>query len=246
MPVAGVPLLNRPQRVPSSNPRVRPETQYRDQHVIRLLACTAASLCIAIGAVKLWPVVRDHAPREPIYSTSGPEIIAIDDILPTTQPVQPPPPPAPLPPIVVPDDTILEEDLTFDEDFLRTDEIGLAHEVTPGDAAETEGASVRAESDPKPIRIAAPEYTRAAKRKNIRAEIVVAVVIDRHGRVEQSTIVDRFLLSEDDGLRQRVEELGYGLEESAVTAAERCLFRPARVNGLPVRSQHELSFKFGV
>lgn len=232
--------------MPLSNPQASPEAQYRDQHIIRLLACTAASLCIAIGMVELWPVVRDHAPREIIYTSSGPEIIAIDDILPTTQPAQLPPPPVPLPPIVVPDDTILEEDLTFDEDFLRMDDIGLAHEVTPGDVAETEGASARAESDPKPIRIAAPEYTRAAKRKNIRAEIVVAVVIDRHGRVEQSTITDRFLLSEDDGLRQRVEELGYGLEESAVTAAERCLFRPARVNGLPVRSQHELSFKFGV
>lgn len=228
-----------------SNPKIRPEAQYRSQHILRLLACTAAALGIAIGMVKLWPVA-EHAPREAIYSISGPEIIAIDDILPTTQPAQPPPPPAPLPPIVVPDDTILEEDLTFDEDFLRMDDIGLTHEVTPGDVAETEGASVRAESAPKPIRIAAPEYTRAAKRKNIRAEIIIAVVIDQQGRVEQSTIVDRFLLGEDNDPRQRVEELGYGLEESAVTAAKRCLFRPARVNGLPVRSQHELSFKFGV
>jgi protein TonB len=42
-----------------------------------------------------------------------------------------------------------------------------------------------------------------------------------------------------------VPSLGYGLEESALDAASRSLFRPAEQNGEPVATRTTITFTFG-
>ena len=167
---------------------------------------------------------------------------------PYSPPPGPRPPPAPLPPIIVPDDEIIEDEieLDFTDSYLPIDDPGLDQRLTPGDPIGAPTSTARVAVGPKPVRITEPEYTRAAKRKKIRAEVVIEVLIDEKGRVEASKIVERFLLGDGDDPKQPVALIGYGLEDAAMNAAARWLFRPARKNGTPVRSRHEVTFKFGV
>lgn len=218
----------------------------RTAYLIRVQASLAGSLLLLLMAVELWPIPKAAGRRDIIYATRDVETVLLDDIVPTRQLRQPPPPPAPLPPVVVPDDLILEDELDLDElDLVLEDTgAGLLPEPTPGDPIGEASSGTRADSAPKPVRIVEPEYPRAARRRNIRAEIVLSVIVDRRGQVEDATIVERYLLADES--RQPVAELGYGLDDAALGAAARWLFRPARKDGEAVRSQHELSFKFGV
>ena len=232
--------------MPPHDPQGRPEQRYRASHAEHVMACMAASLLILVLAVRYWPVPSDATPHDMAFLAPGPETIQFETVVPTAQRRQPPPPPAPLPPVIVPDDQIIEEELTLDGDFLPLEDPGLAHEVTPGDPIGAPVSGPRAETAAKAIRIVEPEYPRAAKRRKIRAEVVVNVVVDRQGRVETPTIVQRFLLGALDEPKQPVGQLGFGLEEAAISAAGRWLFQPARKDGAAVRSQHKLSFKFGI
>lgn len=208
----------------------------------------ATSLLLLVAAVNLWPVPGDYAPTDLVYTTRGPETIQIEEIAQTSQRRQAPPPPAPLPPIIVPNDEIIEEEaLELTDSFLTIEDPGVDQDFSPGLPEGSTTSTARVDTDPKPVRIVEPEYTREAKKKKIRAEVVVEVLIDDKGRVEASKVLERFLLGDDeDDPKQQVNLLGYGLEEAARSAAERWLFRPARKNGTPVRSSHALTFRFGV
>ena len=70
--------------------------------------------------------------------------------------------------------------------------------------------------------------------------------MDEQGRVAEAWVEKRFLLGDDTEPPREVEALGYGLEEAAMAAAERCIFRPARRNGVAVASETTLGFGFGV
>ena len=218
------------------------QQRYRALHATRVLGTLAASLLLLLGLVHFWPIPSGHDPLHGLYRASAPEVIAMEEIQPTLQRRKPPPPPAPLPPIVMPEDRILEDPQLLDADFLPADDPG------PPDVSAEEGPQqdALADSAPRPVRIAEPEYPRAARRRNIRAEITVVVEIDTRGRVVAHEITDRYLLGEDGQTRRPVETLGFGLEEAAVSAARRWMFRPARKQGRAVRSQYPLSIKFGV
>ncbi len=199
-------------------------------------------LLLAVVATRYWPQSAERAVDVTVTASRG-EAIAIEEIRPTRQSNDSrPPPPAPLPPVVVADDVILEQD-----EFDLTD--AFLPIESPGISAPPAGEAGDAEPDvfegPKPIRVVEPEYTRAAHRRNVRAEVVVGVRIDEEGRVQEAWVLKRFLLGDENEARE-VESLGYGLEEAAMAAAERCLFRPARKNGQAVASETTLGFGFGV
>ncbi len=223
------------------------EQHYRELHTIRVMAGLATSLLLLVALVNLWPVPSEPPPPDRIYTTRGPETILIEEIVQTNQRRRMPPPPAPLPPIIVPNDVIIEEALDFTDSFLPIEEPSIDKDFTPGQPEGQTASMARVTTDPKPVRIVEPEYTRAAKKKKIRAEVVVEVLVDEKGRVEASKVLERFLLgNKKDDPKQPVNLLGYGLEEAALSAAGRWLFRPARKNGTPVRSFHALTFRFGV
>ncbi len=222
---------------------------FREQHLLRIMASLAVTLLLLVAAVRLWPPPSDEAPEARVFSTQGQEVIQMEEIIPTSQALQTPPPPAPLPPVVVPDDVVIEEvELDFTDAFLPITDPGLDRLRKEGDAeGKTPARLARADTGPKPVRIVEPRYTREAERKKVRAEVVVEVLIDERGQVKQTKILERFLLgSKADDPKTPVEALGYGLEEAALSAAERWLFRPARENGQAVASYHTLTFSFGV
>lgn len=193
-----------------------------------------------IVLVRWWPDARQDAGAG-VHDVRGSEVIQVDEVRPTRHSNQlKPPPPAPLPPVVVADDVILEqEELDLTENFLPILENGVP---PPPDGS---GAPIAFEG-PKPVRLVEPEYTRAAERRKVRAEVVVSVRVDARGRVQEARVIRRYLLGDSEGAPREVESLGYGLEEAAMAAAERCLFRPARRNGEAVESETTLSFGFGV
>jgi protein TonB len=145
--------------------------------------------------------------------------------------------------VVVADDEIIDDyELELPDDFLVYSE----DEGDGTDAPEGEPSGTLPDLiEPRPVRIVEPEYTREAQRRKIRAEIVVEVFVDARGKVSESRVLERYLL-DDEEEREPVSILGYGLEESALSAAERCLFRPARFGGRAVSGYKTLRFSFGV
>lgn len=97
----------------------------------------------------------------------------------------------------------------------------------------------------KMVRVVAPVYTPEAKSKGIKARVNVAVQIDDTGKVAQAKIL-RMWLIDKKGNETPTESLGYGLEESAIVAANRYLFRPAKLNNKPIASNDVLELLFGV
>ncbi len=217
------------------------DISYRYGYHTRIMGTLVLVLLCAVAVVRWWPPAPSNEPASLPVTTRG-EMIEIEEIRPTRQSGDvKPPPPAPIPPIVVADDVILEqEEFDLSDAFLPL-EIPGATVPAPGTDAEEKVVF----EGPKPIRVVEPEYTRAAHRRKVRAEVVVGVKIDEQGRVQEAWVMKRYLLGEENEPRE-VDELGYGLEEAAMAAAERCLFRPARRNGQPVASETTLGFGFGV
>lgn len=215
----------------------------RHQYATRVLGCLAAALLLAIALVRFWPTGED-AP-DIVYSSRGTEAIQIEEIQPTSHAErQKPPPPAPLPPVVVPNDALVEDDpIEFEDANLLAEEFGEDERDQDGVANAT--AARRPDTNARLLRYVEPDYTRAARRNEVRARVVVEVQVDPSGRVQEATIIDRVLLNEGGQPQEQVSQLGYGLEEAALSAARQCLFRPAEANGEPVSTRTTLTISFG-
>ena len=213
-----------------------------DYYVARVLAGIIVAQVVVLLCIKLWPLSLPPQTLDVVYS--NPETIQMEEVVSTRQTRRAPPPPPPLPPVIRPEDIILEEDLVLDYDPLAT--TGPDLNQIPRDPEGAPSSGPATSEPPKPVRIVTPEYPRSAQRRKIRAEIVIAVIVDRRGRVQSPQVLERYLLNEKENTRTLVNELGHGLEEAAVNAALRSLFRPARRGGAAVNSEHRLSFKFGV
>ena len=213
-----------------------------DYYMVRVLAGVIAAQVLILLCIKLWPLPLAPKPLNVVYS--NPETIQMEEVVSTRQTRKAPPPPPPLPPVVRPENVILEEELMLDFDPLAVTGPDIAE--LPPDTEGSPSSGTTISEPPKPVRIVTPEYPRSARRRKIRAEIVIAVVVDKRGRVQSPQIFERYMLNEKENTRTLVDKLGYGLEEAAISAALRSLFRPARKEGVAVDSEHRLSFKFGV
>ena len=220
--------------------------QKSSMYRVRMLLSTVLAQLILIGLVHWWPSFSRSSPDTAIYDTRGQELIAIEEIQPTRQAQKPPPPPPPLIPVEVQDDLIIEEEIEISDQFLTLDEYAdelFEQQQLSGNVGKSSKAP---EVGPKPLRFVEPEYTRAARRKRVRAEVIVEVLVDEKGLVRNAKIVERFLYNGSGEEKELVSSLRYGLEESALAAAQRWMFQPARQNGQPVQSYTTLTFSFGV
>ncbi len=215
----------------------------RSRYVLRMMGSLIVVLLLMIGLVRLWPT-GDDAP-DLVYSDAGNETIHIEEIQPTSQsPERRPPPPAPLPPIVVPNEVVVDvEPIEFTDASLPIDEPG--EDAVRQDGADRAAAARPPDVNARLLRYVEPEYTRAARRRDVRAQVVIEVQVDERGRVQSAAVLERILLSEDGQPTRTVDRLGYGLEEAALTAARACLFRPARADGQPVPTRTTLTIRFG-
>lgn len=209
-----------------------------------MLASTVAALALAVLVVKVWPPPTGDPDVADLYQSTSQEVIEISEVVPTRQPASKPPPPVPLPPIEVEDEELLEQvDLQLDAGRLA-----IADDDQPVESEEVgETSSLpRSQSAARLVRFVPPQYTSEARRNDVKAEIVVEVDIDERGVVRTARVVRRYVLGDEDEPKQLVDHLGYGLEESAVNAARASQYRPARENGVPVRSLTEIYMSFGI
>lgn len=208
----------------------------------RLLGALVLVLVLAIALVQGWPL---PAPSEnaPPFRDRPPDRIQMRDVQPTSQSREKnPPPPAPLPPIVVPDEVLVKEEIDFGESQLRVETTGDDARLQEG--ADRATAARQPDTGARLLKNVQPTYPRDARRAEIRARIEVEVEVGASGRVRSATIRRCWRLR-PDGSAEPVDELGYGLEEAALAAAQRSLFRPARHRGEPVDSRKTLTFTFG-
>jgi len=208
----------------------------------RLLWALVAVLALAILIVQGWPVGAPSAPTE-LFRDRPDDRIQVRDVQPTSQSQEKtPPPPAPLPPVVVPDEVLVKEELEFGEAQLPVDRPEDDARLQEG--ADQATAARQPDTGARLLRNVQPTYPTSAREDEVRARIQVEVQIDPQGRVQSATVRRRWRVRED-GSVEPVEQLGYGLEEAALTAAERSLFRPARSSGTPVATRKVLTFTFG-
>ncbi|MCY4169995.1 MAG: hypothetical protein OXE59_00595 [Bacteroidetes bacterium] len=213
----------------------------RDGYTFRILGTLIIAQVLVVLSIKFWPLTSMDSPIDIVYI--NPEAIEMEEVVNTHQARPTPPPVAPLPPVIKPVDMIIPDDPLTDLDPLQINEtLSEPPIISVGSSSLT----IDNPSPPKPIRIVTPEYPRPAQRKRVRAEVIISVVVDKSGNVQSPQILERYLLSESGNVRTLVEELGYGLEDAAVSAALKSLFRPAKKGGMAVDGRHRLSFKFGI
>ncbi len=212
-----------------------------DHYTLRLLVCVLIAQVLVLLCIKLWPIPLIIDPLDITYS--DPEAIQMEEIITTQQSRLAPPPPPPLPPVIHPDEIILDDDLTID--FSPLTITGPPMDELPSEPNGNQSGTVPVTEPPKPIRIVTPEYPRSAQRRKIRAEVVITLIVDQQGNVQSPRVTEQYLLDPRGNSRTLVDELGYGIEEAAINAAMRSLFRPARKEGKIVTSNHTLTFKFG-
>jgi len=220
-------------------------TRRKERYPLHFLATLTLSLLLVNGAFMFWPS-PDTSSEGIVFDTRGQEIIQAEEIQQTRQEQRKPAPPIPAPPVVVPDDVVLDDvELEIADTSLLIDEAGTDEEVVDGTLTGNETAA-RADRSPSPVRIAHPIIPREAERRNIRAIIVVEVLIDERGRVLNSRISERYLVNKDASEREPVQMIGYGIEEAVLAAAEKHTFRPAIQDGKRVQSYTTLTFRIGV
>jgi outer membrane biosynthesis protein TonB len=236
--------------VPEPSPSSRLRTERHDRaYRSRILATLVASLGVLIVAFRFWPV-KERVVERP-YVAEPRERVPIELIEPTRQtPRAAPPPPPTLPPVEVPDDVpIPEEKIEFEvlETAPSTD-IALP-DLPPG--PETDGPEeapptfvARADRRPQTVSSVLPTYPPEAERRGIRARVRLRVRIDARGRLQEVEITDRFLL--DGDREQRVEEIGYGVEQAVLDAVNRTRFRPGRHEGRPVETYTTMTLSVGI
>ena len=93
--------------------------------------------------------------------------------------------------------------------------------TSPGSCSGVEPPSIRHEVK--------PDYTDEARRRNIRGDVLMEIVVKRDGTVTNVRVL---------------RGLGYGLDERAVEAVTQWSFNPATRKGVPVDVLVEVAMEF--
>jgi protein TonB len=208
------------------------------------------SLGVLILTFRLWPVEERAVERPAVVEAK--ERVPIELIEPTRQqPRAAPPPPPALPPVEVPDDVPIP-DVELEFEVLETaPSLDLAlPDLPPGPANDSPAEApptfvARADRKPQTMGFTPPAIPREAERRGIRARVRVRVRIDARGRLQEVEITDRFLIDGRDR-EERVDEIGYGVEQAVLDAVNRTRFRPGRHEGRAVETYTTMTVSVGV
>ena len=222
-------------------PEKKPDKFYR----VRILANIVLVELILIGLFKFWPNIKSTSHLPDITVSEHP--IVLQDMTITRQGGVPPMPPVPAVPIPVPNDQIIQDpipDLNI-SNILKLD--GLPGNNGSGGQGGGSGNIVKHPNQPPSVvKIVEPAVPSAAKKANIKVEIVVNFLVDTDGKVDKATITQIKLYSNNLKSYQIVKHIGYGIPQATIDAAMQWRFRPAQQNGKSVRAYTKHIFTFGI
>jgi protein TonB len=161
-------------------------------------------------------------------TTFIPEVIDIPDEIDIPEPPKEVPPP-PLP---------RELDPTADEDFEEEDVIPATQLPDLGDwrgrppIRESSGGFLAYETAPVPVKRVQPDYPDLARQAHAEGTVRVQVLVDATGRVVEVVVVQSDTVA--------------SLNQAALAAARRWLFRPALQRDTPVPARVVLQFHFSL
>lgn len=203
---------------------------YPYNYKVRMMGAIAAVQLLLLALVHFWPISES----EPTYYASeDDEIVRIQAPVRTTQQSKPPPPPAPSVPIPVPnDEPVPEEEIEFPREITADSYDSLS--VTAGQGGDGDDAiSGNPEVPPQIMRIEEPTFQNNSPEK---ADIYVSFLVNKKGTVEEATIEKIFLYDDDGRPTIRVDAVDAEVTKRTLSAALNWKFRPAKVNGKPVRA----------
>jgi protein TonB len=165
------------------------------------------------------------APEPKPYQLREKKIEVID--IPDEIYVPPPPPEVERPQL--PQEAEVSDEVDEEETIEETEFNPFQPPVAPPPRQQQE-AFVAFDEPPRPIRIQKPEYPDLARQAHAEGVVHVQVTIDETGRVIDAVVV------RSDTIKS--------LEEAAIRAARKCLFKPAKQRDVPVKARIVLPFRF--
>lgn len=209
----------------------------------RIMGSIVIAELFVLSVFSFWPVPdRERVYQDIVFSDS--EAI-IDEVQITTQKSSPPPPPKPRVPVPVPDDEVIEEEMLTLEDIDISEYTDSMSVIGLGKVGDSDQVASNPQLPPSVIRIVEPTVPDAAKRADIKAEIMVSFLVDKNGQVEEATISQIKLFNKDSKTFEMVDHIDYGLTHATLEAALQWRFRPAKNNGQAVKSYAKHFFTYG-
>ncbi len=220
--------------------------EYRNRIKIGIIVALVAMILV----FRFWPEQWvEPAPFEVPFNDR--EIIFID---PATITEQPPAPPAPTRPFVPVDsrldpviDVTDDLDLTLEPVNLTPITTGSAQSSGDGTTAGSEGARIvqRPSRPPSVVRIVEPVISESARKAKVRAEITVRFLVSAEGEVEEAEIIEIKVFDERSRGFEKANDIGHGLKEATLQAAQNWRFRPAQLGDEKVRAWFTGLFTIG-
>lgn len=223
----------------SNQKNISNDTPYR----IRIMVSIVAVEILVLLIFTFWPVEEKADSTDGINISN--DVIAINDVIRTTQQNRPPAPPKPQVPLPVPNDEVIQEDpINIDDLNLSEYSDSLSIEIT-GSNGDADVPVSSPQTSPQIRHIIEPTVPDAAKKADIKVEIWVEFLVDRQGNVAEATISKIKLYDQKTGNSRVVENINYGLTETTIDAALQWKFRPAQNNGKPVKAYTTQVFTYG-
>jgi protein TonB len=152
------------------------------------------------------------------------EVIDIPDVIDVPKP--PPPVEQPKLPADIETSDVLDDDDV--EDIASSEYPGF--DWTPPPIVKDEPDFYAYDTKPKLIKLQRPRYPELARQAHAEGNVYVQVTIDEMGRVIEAVVVQSNAIE--------------SLDDAALEAARKCLFKPALQRDVPVKSRVILPFKF--
>jgi protein TonB len=140
-----------------------------------------------------------------------------------------PPPPKEIARPQLPQEAEISDEASEDETIAPTEFNPFAPPMVP-QATEQDEAFVAFDDPPKVVHQEVPVYPDLARQAEAEGEVFVRVTIDENGRVEKAIVESSTAIE--------------ALEQAAIEAAYKWLFRPAKQRDIPVRCQIVIPFEF--
>lgn len=221
------------------------KNKLRKNYRLRILANIVLVEILMIGLFKFWPHIKSEE-NLPTFTTSDHPLI-LSDVTITRQGGTPPMPPMPAVPIPVPNDRIIKDPIPDLNMNNLIDLKGLPGNTGLGGEGGGPATIIRnPQQPPSVVKIVEPAVPPAAKKADLKVEVVVNFLVDTNGNVDKATITQIKLYNKNMNSYKIVKSIGYGIPEATIDAALQWRFRPAQQNGKSVRAYTKHIFTFGI